>query len=450
MTLPHAPSDLSMLLAPDAAGGLAIAALVGLAVGLEREWSGHATGPAARFAGVRTFLLLGSIGGAAGLCAGLGLEIVAAALLGAAGILITAAYWVASRRRVVEAIDTIATPGAARPRPEDPIDATTEVAAVVVLALGVLAGLGAWQLSAGAAAVVVFALAEKGAAHATIERIDARELRAAVQFAVLSLVVLPLLPEGPFGPWGGIRPRQLWIVVLIFSALNFAGHIARRVIGEARGYSVTGLLGGFVSSTAVTLNFARQSRLEPEHSAPLGLGSVAACTVLVLRVCVIVLILNPGVFPALVPLVAPMFLLGAAFVAVIFWRARTARPVPNTPDTHNPLRLWSAVQMAIAFQVVLMALYVVRERWGTRGIYTSAAVLGFTDMDALTLSMTKLGTTAALMAIAARAIVIGILSNTVLKLALALMLGTPSFRKVVAAGLIVLGVVGTATLYIAW
>ncbi len=195
---------------------LAIAALIGLGVGLEREWSGHASGPDARFAGLRTFLLMGLLGGSAGLLIMLGNPL-AAAVIAVGGVLFgVAAYAMAVRRT------------------DSSLDGTTEAAALVVVALGVLAGVGWLALAAGAAAVVVLALREKSRMHWLVGQMEEHELRAAFQFAVLALVVLPLLPVGPYLGDMAIRPRLLWSLVLVFSGLNFAGYIARRVIGPAR------------------------------------------------------------------------------------------------------------------------------------------------------------------------------------------------------------------------
>ena len=178
---------------------LAVAGLAGLAVGIEREWSGHASGPDARFAGVRTFFLLGALGGLAGWLLEVADPMVSAALLIAAGGLIVAAY-VSAARRGGEAIE-----------------GTTEAAAVLVLGIGVLAGMGSLRVASGAATVVVLVLREKTLTHGFLKRIGEEEMRAALQFAVLALVVLPLLPVGPVGPFGGIKPRGLWTVVLIFT-----------------------------------------------------------------------------------------------------------------------------------------------------------------------------------------------------------------------------------------
>jgi len=403
--------------------GLAVAALVGLTVGIERQWSGHATGPGARFAGARTFFLLGGLGGLAGWLVLVGALPLAAVLLAGAALLVTAAYVIASRLE-----------------PVDP-DGTTEVAALVVLALGTVAGLGHLRLASAAAVVVVTALSEKGRIHGFVQRLDAWELRGALQFAVLALVVLPLLPAGPYGPLGGFRPQALWILVLVFSGLNFLGFIARRVVGMTRGYGIAGLIGGLVSSTAVTLTFARRSRAEPEASAGLAAGVVAACTVLVVRVEVVTLVLNPATAWAL----APYLLLPLAAGALLTARALRMPPTGAELDSaafpapESPLRLWSAIRLAVLFQASLMVLDWVRARFGDPGVLPLAALLGLTDVDALTVAMARLRPATEMAALGAQAITVGVLSNTVLKLGIAVGLGTREFRRSAGAGLALLG-----------
>ena len=417
----------------DIVTGLAVAALCGLAVGVEREWSGHATGPHGRFAGMRTFLLLGGLGGCAGWLASRGEIALAVALVGGAMAFIVAAYVAAAR------------PGGPA------VEGTTEAAALLIVALGTLAGFGYLSIAGGAAAVMVLVLSEKERLQAAVSHVDAREMRATFQFAVLALVVLPVLPDETFGPLGGIRPRALWIVVLIFSGLNFLGYIARRAVGVTRGNGVAGLLGGLISSTAVTWQFSRQSR-EREAAAPgLALGIVAACTVLLPRLLVLSAVLNVQVALALLPFLLPPFIAGALMVGFAMMRRWDGDATPSRPDdATSPLRLWSAVRMALAFQVTLMALDFVRARLGDQGVLVSAGILGLTDMDALTLSMNRLGTTPDVVGLAARAIAIGVVANTVLKLGLVLGLGSARLRKLAGAGLALLLGIALATLGILW
>jgi uncharacterized membrane protein (DUF4010 family) len=394
--------------------GLLIAALGGAAVGLERQWSGHADGPGARFAGIRTFTMLGAVGGSSGWLWTAGAAAPAAILLAGAVAVVAAAYVAASRHDV---------------------DGTTEVAALVVLAAGLLAGMGSVRLASGIIALLTLLLVEKSRLHALVQRIDDVGLRSGVRFAVMALVVLPLLPEGPYGPLGGVRPREIWVLVLFFSGLSFAGYLARRVVGPGHGYLVTGLLGGLVSSTNVTFTFARTSRTDLAAERALAFGAVAANAMLYPRVLVATAILNAAVVPPLVPyLIAPAAI--AALVAVVGARRSPETGAPDV-SVRNPLQLAAALQMAVLFQAVLMAVHLVGTVWGQSGVYTSAAVLGLTDVDALTVSMARGVAETASPAIAATAIAIGVLANTAMKLGLALLLGGSGFR-VIAGGALVL------------
>lgn len=389
---------------------LGIAALAGMAVGVEREWSGHASGPHARFAGVRTFFLLGSISGICGWLLEIGQGLAAVGLLVVAGALIVAAYVIAASRSA------------------EAIDGTTEAAAILVLGIGLVAGAGHLRIASGAAAVVVLALGEKDAIRHFIGRIGQSEMRAALQFAVLALVILPLLPAGPFGPYDSIRPRALWIVVLLFSGLNFLGYLARKAVGSKRGYPLLGALGGLVSSTAVTFSFARQSRKEPANSVPLAIGTVAASTVLVPRILIATLILNSNLVGTAAIFLAPVFVVGVVLLLLVWRSLKGEGDTDGLPPATNPLQLKSAIQMAVGFQLVLLLLGFANRQFGQAGVFASAALLGLTDMDALTFGMNKLAENADLIGLAAQAITIGVIVNSLVKAILSVVLGSPKFR----------------------
>jgi uncharacterized membrane protein (DUF4010 family) len=388
-------------------------ALTGAAVGLERQWSAQAPGRAARFGGLRTFTCIGLVGAVAGWLWTLGAAIPASLLIGATAALVVAGYVAASR------VD---------------VDATTEVAALVVLAASVLAGLDRVALAGGLAAATTLLLAEKSRLHAFVARIDGDGFRAGVRFAVLALVVLPLVPEGPFGTWGGgIRPRSLWLLVLVFAGLSFAGYIARIAVSPRYGAAIAGLIGGLVSSTGVTLTFARASRDRPEEGVPLAQGVLAACTVLVPRVLAAVALLAPALLLTLSVAIVPAFVVGVIAVAIGLRRSFAGQPVQASVS--NPLQLGAALQMAAIFQVVLIGLHEMRLRFGGAGLRWSAVLLGLTDVDALTASMAAQSREGLAVEAAAAAIAIGIVSNTVLKLAIAVAIGRGVFRWYVAAGL---------------
>ena len=325
------------------------------------------------------------------------------------------------------------------------IDGTTEVAALVVLSAGILAGTGYLVLASAITAITTLLLVEKSRLHAMIARIDDVGLRAGVRFAVMAVVILPLLPNGPYGPLGGIRPRQLWLFVLLFSGLSFVGYVARRVIGTERGYSIAGLLGGFVSSTAVTFSFARLSRQERDFSFPLSVGVVAACSVMNLRVLAAAAILRPTLAVALIPYLAAPFLAGTIIV-LIGLKRREAKVSVQTPS--NPLQVMSALQMAVLFQVVLFAVYAVRSHWGDSGLLLSGAILGLTDVDVLTISMAKTAGGQIPIPVAAEAIAIGIFSNTMLKLLLGAAIGRGKFRILTPAWLAVMAIASTVSIVV--
>lgn len=393
--------------------GVIVATLGGLAIGIERQWSGHASGPNARFAGIRTFALLGGTAGIAGWLWASGALALAVVLLAATAALIVAAYVSASRTEV---------------------DATTEVSALVVLGAGVLAGLGQLAFASAIIAITTFFLVEKSQLHAFVARLDDEELRAAARFAVMAAVVLPLLPAGPFGPWETVHPREIWLLVLFFSGLSFGGYLARRAVGATHGYSLAGLLGGLISSTNVTFTFARTSRLSPGLAVPLATGAVAASTVLFVRVALATLVIHPPLAQRLLWYLVPPFLFGVGVFA-LSRRTVTSEERGSADRPSNPLQLTAALQMAVLFQIVLMGVELTRRVWGHAGVLLSGAVLGLTDVDALTFSLARAAASGLSVDVAARAIVTGLIANTALKLLLALTLGGRAFRNLVAASL---------------
>jgi uncharacterized membrane protein (DUF4010 family) len=400
---------------PFPALGVVVAALGGAAIGVERQWSGHATGTHPHLGGVRTFTLIGGAAGLAGVLATAGYGAVAATVVTGLIAVIVLGYLAASRNH---------------------IDATTEVAAVVVVATGFLAGIGWIRLSSGAVAITALLLIEKSRLHAFVERIDDEELRAAARFAVMAVVVLPILPEGPVERFGGIRPRELWLFVLFFSGISFVGYLARRAIGSAQGYPWAGLLGGLVSSTAVTFSFARLSRSEPTLSRALAIGALGASTVLFPRVLIAAVVLNADVARTVALLTGAAFVIGAV---LFVWYLRHSRSeAANVEGPRNPLQLGPALQMAVTFQIVLFAVQFVRRWFGDEGLLISGAVLGLTDVDALTLSMARGAAAGIDPGLAARAITVGVMSNCVMKAILSITLGTKAYGWFTTATLAVM------------
>ncbi len=390
--------------------GFAIAMLGGAAIGLERQWSGHAIGPDARFGGIRTFTLLGALGGMAGGFALAGWIAVAAVVLGASSVLVIIGY-------------------AARSRQD--IDATTEVAALVVLSAGTLAGAGQTTLASGIIALTALLLVEKSQLHTLVTKVDDTTLRASARFAALALVVLPLLPAGSYGPFGAVRPREVWALVLFFSGLSFAAWIARRMVGPTHGIVATGLLGGLISSTSVTLSFARASRAGRDAVA-LAVGTVGACTVMLVRVAIASAILNRPVAQSFAWYAWPSLVIGVLALALVF-RKQDADGKPQVGND-SPLQLRAALQMAALFQGVLVVVSAAIAWWSLNALLVTSAMIGLTDVDALTLSLAR-ATPDIAPELAGRALAVGVLSNTLLQLSVARVVGRGAYRPLVALAL---------------
>jgi uncharacterized membrane protein (DUF4010 family) len=363
--------------------------------------------------------MIGLVAGVAGWWMTVGLEGPATVLLAGLSALIVAAYVHASRRD---------------------IDGTTEVAAMVAVVCGALAGQGYTALASGITAGTVLWLAEKSRLHDMVGRIGSVELVAGARFAVMAAVVLPLLPAdsvASLGPFGDLRLRQLWALVLFFSGLSFLGYLARRALGSERGYAIAGAIGGLASSTSVTLTFSRLSRSQEETGLALAAGVMGANVMLFPRV-----LLACGVLaPALAAAIWPVFLAPVAIGILLLARGVSQQATPATPfEDGNPLQLGAALQMAVIFQLVLSVVAAADHWFGAAGVFGSAALLGLTDVDALTISMAQrveLDTPAVL---AAAALTLGVLSNTIVKAGIALVIGRGRFRRLAATGLFAMAV----------
>lgn len=398
--------------------GILLAALGGAVVGVERQWSGKAA-----FAGVRTFTFLGGLAGAAGWLWSNSYPIPAAILLAGAVAVVVAGYVAESRKAT---------------------DATTEIAALMILAAGVLSGIGRWTLASGIVVVTAILLVEKSRLHSWVASISDTGLKAGFRFALMAVVILPLLPEGPYGPFGGVRPRELWMLVLLFSGISFLAYIIRSFIGAGFGYVVAGLLGGLISSTNVTFSFSRMNVTRSAQGG-LALGVIGASTMMYFRVVAASAVLNAAFARALLPYLATPALLGTLICVYGLWRTRKAGKNGHK-DSANPLQFRSALQMAALFQVVLFAVRGMSERFGNAGLLASGAILGLTDVDALTISMAKSAANGEMLPVAALAAVVGILSNNVLKLGVAIIFGRERYRILAAAGLAGLGAATVATI----
>lgn len=372
---------------------------VGLLIGLERERN-----PAAK-AGVRTFALVSLLGTLAAL-AGVYVNtdwLLPAGLLAVTGMLIVAYARVG--------------PG------EDP-GTTTIAAAGVAYLLGALAGLGEAPLATALAIVVTALLYFKPELESVTAALTREEQVSMLQFLVITFIVLPILPDQAYGPFGVLNPRHIWLMVVLIAGVGVASYVAMRVAGERHGLLLTGLLGGLVSSTATTALYARRSAEIP-GTAPVALVVVSlANLVLLVRVSVYSAVVAPSLLPQLLPVLGAALAAGMLMVAFLFLRAAKGGTRLALPAARNPAEIGMALRFGALYAAVLFAAAWLQDAIGSRGLYLATALSGLADVDPGALSALNLFTEGRVGAVTAvAAIGIAIAANMLFKLGVLAWLG---------------------------
>jgi uncharacterized membrane protein (DUF4010 family) len=307
--------------------------------------------------------------------------------------------------------------------------------------------LGYRELAVGLGVAMAAVLAYKQPLHGLVQRLDRDDVYAGLRLLIATFIVLPLLSDDPLDPWGALRPRSLWMLVLLISSLSLVGYVATRLLGANRGIPLTGLTGGLVSSTAVTLAFARQSR-DPTYAAAapaLASGILLGWAVMFVRVIIEVLVVNRELLGAVLAPFAAMALTATGSAAYLHRRARSHEPTAGVPLT-NPFSLRAAAKFAAFFALVLLVDELVQTHAPGHGVYFVAALAGTPDVDAITLSMAQYARSGSNL-VAVQAITIAALTNTVVKAAMASALGAASLRRaVLPAAALVLAAGGLALL----
>jgi len=382
---------------------------LGMLIGLERE---RTRGEERTFAGVRTFSLLALLG-ATSVYAGqqAGLPWIVGLVFLAVVVLVAVAYYVTARA--------------------GSIGVTTEVSALATFFIGSLCAWDQVGIAGAVAVAVMLLLALKGWLHNLAKRIEPADVEATLKFAIITLIVLPLVPNTNFGPEGleVINPYKTWLMVVLIAGLNFFGYILVKVVGREHGLGITGLLGGLVSSTAVTLSFSQRSRTEPDLAPVLALAILLAWTVMFFRVVVEVGVVN---IPLAKDLALGMLVMGVVSLVICYllWRRGRSSEKAEVETGHNPFELGDAIKFGALFAVVIFVAKAAQVYFGDTGLYLAGALAGLTDVDAIALSMANLAQQdPASSGAAARTIVIAVISNTMVKCGMAIWLGAPSMRR---------------------
>jgi uncharacterized membrane protein (DUF4010 family) len=405
----------------------AIALFIGALIGVERER--RLEEDPHQFGGLRTFTLLAMAGAAAGHVSASVVN-VWPFVVGLVGVftLVGIAYY----------LDGL--------RSKKPPGLTTEFAAIVTYLLGGMALLEMQEIAVVLAIATTALLAFKQDLHKVVEGINRDDIVAGLKLAFATFIILPILPNEALDPWGALNPYKLWLLVILISALSLIGYVAVRILGERRGMALTGFFGGLVSSTAVTLTFAKRSKEPGAVADALALGLLLAWGVMFVRVVIEVAVVHPPLVRSVAGPMAAMFVASAAVTAVLYRRASRApvseEVVPEAEQEDvplkNPFNLTSAIKFGLVFAVILLVVELARTRVSEEWLYGVAALAGTTDVDAITLSLADQATRGLSHTTATLAILIGALSNTAVKCGMAISLGSPQLaRRVgVASGVI--------------
>ncbi len=404
---------------------LGIAAGLGLLVGMQRERA------RSRFGGIRTFPLITVLGAVAGL---LSVELASAWII-AAGVIALALLAAASNW--ISADDEARDPGM-----------TTEVAVLVMFTLGALAVFAPAPVVLAAGVGVAVLLYAKEGLHGFAGRLGEKDMRAIMLFAAITFIILPVLPDRTFGPLSVLNPHNVWLMVVLVVGISLAGYVAFKIFGAHAGTVLSGILGGLISSTATTATYARRAAESPESCRPALLVITIAGAVLFCRVLTEVSLIAPDFFDQAAPPL--LIMLGtAATLALGLWFA-TRSQAGHLAEPENPTQLKSALLFAAMYAAVTIAVALGQRYFQSGGLYVVAAISGLTDMDAITLSTSRMvreGTVAP--GVGWRVVLIAAISNMAFKTGIiASLSGGRLFRLAAAFAAVQIGV--AVTLILVW
>ncbi len=408
---------------------LAVALLLGAIIGLERGWDAREQKSGERIAGIRTFALVGLLGGISALLAEEITEWAFPVLL----VSVVAMAIVAYSERLQHIRN---------------FSITGMVGMVLTFCFGAVAVAVDPVIATAAAVVTAIILDNKEKIHGWVNRLMEHELDAALKLLLISVVMLPILPDEAMGPGGVLNPREIWWIVVMIASISFVGYFAIRVAGTRKGILFTSLFAGLSSSTALTLHFARQASKNPQLNAQFATGILIACGTMFPRILVYCLVINPGLLPTLVGPVLVMTVL-LYLPAIVIWRSNTHSSEVSQPTLNqNPLDLTSALVFGVLLTVILLLGEFLRNWLGNAGIYALAATSGIADVDAITLSLTRMSTDTLAMTTAVIGIVLAAASNNLVKSAMAWVIGNRKIGLLVGGPMVLSLAAGLLTAWL--
>ncbi len=344
---------------------LGISLGLGLLVGLQRE------SVASRLAGVRTFPLVTLFGSVCALLAtSFGGWVIAAGVTALAVLIFVG--------KSAEA---------ATGTPPDP-GLTTEAALLLMFGVGAYLISGQRPVAIAIGGVAAALLHFKGQLHDAVARLSDNDLKAIMQFALISLVILPVLPNRTYGPYDVLNPRNIWLMVTLIVGISLSGYIVYKFLGEKAGLLLGGVLGGLISSTATTVSYSRRAATAPDSARPAAIVIIIASAIVFARLMLEIATVAPAFIPVAVWPLAAMMTIIALFAGAMWFLDRNG--AEQMPAQENPSELRSALLFGVFYAVILLAVAFAKDRYGSGGLYFVAGLSGLTDVDAITLSTSQL------------------------------------------------------------
>ncbi len=324
------------------------------------------------------------------------------------------------------------------------IDLTAAVAAVVTFILGMLASdPEKITLAVSLGIITTWILATRTVTHRYVEALNEADLLDTLKMGIVALVIYPILPQEPLDPWGVINLRQIWLFVVLVSLIGYTGYILIRILGAERGLTLTGILGGLASSIAVTTSLAEESKINPQILSSAVFATAIASSTVFPRVLFIAAVVNKEVLPNLLVPLLTMTAVGAALAYLFHRRNPSAGGAVKVSD---PFRILPALKLGSLFALVLIISRLAGLYFGDTGIYAASILSGLVDVDAITLSMATLARSSLVPSVAATSITLAVIANTLVKLAIAYLLGSREFGNRTAAILLPMSLAGILTM----
>ncbi|MFH1588981.1 MAG: MgtC/SapB family protein [archaeon] len=410
-----------------------LALVLGALIGAERERFAKVR-DGFLFGGIRTFMIIALMGAIAAYVGELYSDWLIVPIFFGLVVLIGVSYYVSATESKGQSIGL-----------------TAEIAALAVFLLGIISYKGEPIFAVVLGIIIATLLYMKESMHKLVKQVSREEMFGTLAFAIIVFLVLPFLPNQTFGPLDVLNPFKIWLMVVFISGLGYVGYIMIKVLGSKIGIGLTGLLGGLVSSTAVTMNFAGQSKKEKNVKIVrlFVFATLLANAVMFLRVIIEVYVVNKSILSELLVPMIIMFVVSLG-CALWLWMSRGNSTVSNETSVEHksPFTIGPALKFGILFGVVLFVIKLAEVYFGDTGLYIASIVSGFVDVDAITLSMANLAGDTITEKVAATAITLAVMSNTIIKFGYAAIFGSKEFKKKLGISFVLIVVAGLLAIWL--